>query len=147
MRVRLATIALAGALVVACAGAGVAPGTAQAKVVKPHQRAMSKEPAVIHLRQFRNKLRKIDHASRRKYRRILAKKRHVTSAAKDALEERDKERQHALKAYLRKPGRHHRGRTKRLSEDYYAYLRSLESHTVRQLVASISDEIDRLAYS
>ncbi|MGH2925518.1 MAG: hypothetical protein ACRDK1_06030 [Solirubrobacterales bacterium] len=147
MRTRLAMIALVGALFATCAAAGLGPGTAQAKVVKPHQRPISKEPAVIDLRHFRNKLRGIDHASHREYRRLLAKKRHVTSDARDALDERDKERQHALKAYLHKPGRHHRGRTKRRSEDYYAYLRSLESHTVRQLVASISDEIDRLAYS
>jgi hypothetical protein len=77
----------------------------------------------------------------------VAKKRHVTSEARDALESRDRHRKRALKKYLSHPGRKHRAQTKRQSEDYYAYLRSVESHQVRQIIAAISDQIDRLAYS
>ena len=56
-------------------------------------------------------------------------------------------RKRALRRYLAHPGRRHRAQTKRKSEDYFAYLRSVESHRVRQIIAAISDQIDRLAYS
>jgi hypothetical protein len=147
MRLRVTTIALVAALLAAGVGAGSAQAAPQSKVFNPRLQALGKDPAVVDLRHFLHTLRTIHHASNHRFHRLLAEKRHVTSEARDALEARDRKRQRALKAYLRHPGRHHRGRTERQSEDYYAYLRSVESHRVRQIVAAISDQIDRLAYS
>ncbi len=79
----------------------------------------------------------------------MAKKRHVTSEARDALESRDRTAKASfLKKYLAQAAAQAPGPDrKRQSRDYYAYLRSVESHRVRQIIAAISDQIDRLAYS
>jgi hypothetical protein len=142
-RRRLPTIAVVIALLACC----LVAGSAQAKVYRPHMHALGKDPAVIDLRHFLNKLRTVHHASRHRFHRFLAQKRHVTSEARDALEARDRRRKRALERYLAQKGRRHRARTYRQSRDYYAYLRSVESHKVRQIIAQISDQIDRLAYS
>jgi hypothetical protein len=147
MRPKLLTVALAAALLAGCLVAGTAHAAPQSKIYKPHQQPLGKDPAVVDLRHYLHKLRTIHHASRHRFHRLLAEKRHVTSEARDALESRDRTRERALKKYLAHPGRKHRARTKRQSEDYYAYLRSVESHQVRQIIAAISDQIDRLAYS
>ncbi len=147
MRRKLFTVALAAALLAGSLAAGSAQASPQAKVYKPHVRPLGKDPAVIDLRHFLHKLRTIHHASRHRFHRLVAKKRHVTSEARDALKSRDRRRKRALKKYLAHRGRRHRGQTKRQSKDYYAYLRSVESHHVRQIIAAISDQIDRLAYS
>jgi hypothetical protein len=145
MRLRLAVILLVAGLIVGLAS-GPGAAAAQARVVQPHLPALGKEPAVSKLRGFLRELRHRRHASDRAWRRLLAHKRHFTGAAKNTLEARDHRRKQFLKAYLK--GRHrHERRTAKDSKDYYAYLRSLESHLVRQIVARISDEMDRLIYS
>lgn len=146
MRTRVATIAFAAALAVA-----VAPGpvgaSAQPRVVEPQLPALGKEPAVAELRHFLHSLRARDHASRRVFRALVARKRQLSSAARDALEARDRKRKRYLKAYLAKDRRPQRKRIAEQSMAYYAYLRSVESHRVRQIVARISDQVDRLTYS
>jgi hypothetical protein len=77
----------------------------------------------------------------------MARKRHLSAAARDTLEARDRDRRSFLRSYLAKRGRRHRARIRKASLDYYAYLRSLEAHQVRQILAGVSDQIDRLAYS
>ena len=147
MRLRFATLAFAAAVVVALsAGAGAA--SAQPKVVvEPKLPALGKEPAVTELRRFLRSLRDRDHASKGAFRVLVRRKRRLSSAARSALEARDHRRRSFLKTYLAKSGRRHRGRVAARSSDYYAYLRSPESHQVRRFMARISDEIDRLAYS
>lgn len=147
MRPKLFAVTVAVALLAGCLAAGSAQAAPQAKVYKPHMKPLGKDPAVVDLRHYLHRLRTIHHASRHRFHRLLAKKRHVTSEARDALESRDRIRKRALKKYLAHAGRRHRAQTKRQSRDYFAYLRSVESHKVRQIIASISDQIDRLAYS
>jgi hypothetical protein len=139
----LALIALAAVSLAATAAGGAQPRG----VVQPNLRSLGKEPAVAHLRHFLHSLRKREHASRHAYRRLVERKQRFSSAARNVPEVRDGKRKHFLRTYLAKPGRHHRGRTRERSLAYYSFLLSFETHRVRQLVAGISDEIDRLAYS
>jgi hypothetical protein len=140
-------LALLGALA-AVALAGPAMSEAQPRgVVQPDLRALKKEPPVAKLRHFLHSLRARDHASRRAHRRLQARKQRFSAAARNVPMVRDRRRKRFLRAYLAKPGRHHRGRISKRSLDYYSFLLSLETLRVRQLVARISDEIDRLAYS
>jgi hypothetical protein len=116
-------------------------------VVEPHLPALGRQAAVSDLRHFLRSLKKREHASRRTFRALLSRKHRFSTAARKALEARDHRRKRFLRAYLAKKGRRHRGRVKETSRDYYSFLRSLENHRVRQLVARVSDEIDRLTYS
>jgi hypothetical protein len=115
--------------------------------VEPHLPKLAKDPAVVNLRRFLRSLHHRAHASRRAYRALLSRKHRFSSAARNVPAARDHRRKRFLKAYLAKTGRRHRGQIKETSRAYYLYLRSLETYRVRQLVAGISDEIDRLAYS
>src|SRR5689334_25436983 len=117
-RHRSPRVAVVIALLASCLVAGSAAGSAQAKVYTPHMHALGKDPAVIDLRHFLNKLRTVHHASRHRFHRFLAQKRHVTSEARDALEARDRRRKRALERYLAHKGRRHRARTYRQSRDY-----------------------------
>jgi hypothetical protein len=63
------------------------------------------------------------------------------------LEVRDRARAKYLNKYLAKKRPRHRKRIARTSRRYYSYVRSLEGYRVRQVLAEISDELDRLAYS
>jgi hypothetical protein len=146
MRLRSTTVAFV--ILVAASLLAGAPGAAQAKmVVEPKLPALGKEPAVAELRRFLHSLRARDRASSHAFRVLVRRKQRLGSAARDALKARDRRRKAFLQAYLSKKGRRHRGRIAARSLDYYAYLRSLESHRVRRLMARISDEVDRLAYS
>ncbi len=147
MRARCVAIGLIAAL---CAAWLATPATTPAQprfVVEPHLPKLGKEQAVIDLRHFLRSLRARKHASRRAYRALLSRKHRFSTAARDVPGTRDHRRKRFLKSYLAKKGRRHRGQIEETSRDYYSYLRSLETHRVRQLVARISDEIDRLAYS
>lgn len=147
MRARCAAIALIAAV---CAAALATPATTSALprfVVEPHLPALGKEHAVIDLRHFLRSLRARDHASRRAFRALLSRKHRFSTGAREVLETRDHRRKRFLKAHLAKKGQRHRGQIADQSRAYYSYLRSLETHRVRQLVARVSDEIDRLAYS
>jgi hypothetical protein len=147
MRLRFATFAFAAAVVVALS-AGAGEASAQPKtVVEPKLPALGKEPAVTELRRFLRSLRARDHASKGAFRRLVRGRHRLGSAARKALKARDHRRKSFLRKYLAKSGRRHRGRVAKRSSDYYAYLRSLESHQVRRFMVRISDEIDRLAYS
>jgi hypothetical protein len=146
IRHRLAALALVAAFAVALMGTSGAP-PAQARVVQPHLPALAKEPAVARLNHFLHVLRRRHHASPHVWRHLRVRKRHYSSAARDALEARDHERKSFLKAYLAKPGRRHPGRIERDSLDYYAFLRNNEAYDVRQILARISNQMDRLAYS
>ncbi len=133
-----------------CASSSATPTAASGQsrfVVEPHLPRLAKEPAVTDLRHFLRSLRRRDHASRRAYRALLSRKHRFNSAARGVPAARDHRRKRFLKRYLAKKGRRHRGQIEKTSLAYYSYLRSLETHRVRQLVARISDEIDRLAYS
>ncbi len=146
MRARLAIIVL-GAALASSLIAGPSAGAAPANVVQPHLPRLGKEPAVVHLRHFLRSLRHKAHVSRRRHHALVVRKRHLGSAARDTLEARDRARRSFLKSYLAKRGRRHRARIQKASVDYYAYLRNLESHQARKILAAISDQIDRLAYS
>jgi hypothetical protein len=147
MRLRLGVLALL------CALAAIslpAPATSEAQpkgVVEPKLRALKKEPAVRHLRHFLHALKSRDHASRRAHRRLEVRKQRFSSAARGVPRARDRKRRRSLRAYLKKPGRHHRGWISEQSLAYYSFLLSLETYKIRHIVARISDEIDRLAYS
>jgi hypothetical protein len=147
MRLRL------GALALLCALAAIslpAPAASEAQpkgVVEPKLRPLRKEPAVHDLRHFLHALKSRDHASRRAHRRLEARKQRFSSAARGVPRTRDRKRKRFLRVYLAKPGRHHRGWISEQSRAYYSFRLSLETYQVRQLVARISDEIDRLAYS
>ncbi len=147
MRARCTAI---GLLAVLAAATLASPATTWAQprmVVEPRLPPLGKEPAVKDLRHFLHSLRARNHASRHAFRALLSRKHRVSTAARDTLTTRDHRRTAFLKAYLAKDGRRHRARIARKSRAYYSYLRSLETHRVRQLVARVSDEIDRLAYS
>jgi hypothetical protein len=147
MRSRHAIIAL---IVVFAAALAAAPGATSARqhdVVQPHLRAFGKEPAVAHLRRFLDSLRGRDHVSGDGYRALVAKRRRLNSASSHTLETRDRARTRFLNRYLAKKRPRHRSRIARTSRRYYSYLRSLEGYRVRQVLAEISDELDRLAYS
>jgi hypothetical protein len=147
MRPRHAIVALAAALALALL---VTPGAAAASrgdVVEPHLPALGRTAAVKHLRHFLHSLRHRDHVSSHGLRKLVAKRQHLGAAAGRTLNVRDRERSHFLQHYLTKKRVRHRARIAKMSRQYYAYLRSLEGYRVRQSLAEISDELDRLAYS
>jgi hypothetical protein len=147
MRPRHAILALSAVLAVALLATAGATAARQPDVVQPHLRALGREPAFAHLRHFLHSLRARDHVSSDGYRALVAKRRRLNSAATHALEVRDRARTRFLKRYLAKRRPRHRSRIARTSTRYYSYLRSLEGYRVRQILAEISDELDRLAYS
>jgi hypothetical protein len=147
MRPRHAIVTLLAVLAAALVAAPGAALSRQPDVVQPHLPALRKEPAVSHLRRFLDSLRGRDHVSSDGYRALVAKRRRLNSAASRALEARDRARARYLKKYLKKKHPRHRNRIARTSTRYYSYLRSLEGYRVRQILAEISDELDRLAYS
>ncbi len=143
MRLRLsAALLMAGLAAVLLSGPGAASATPR-NVVQPHLPRLGKEPAIRDLMRFRHQLRARDYVSGRAVRKIRARKRQRTAAAQRTLEARDRKRRHHLKAYLAHHRRHHR-QIKKTSSDYYAFLRSKEWHRARQILAQISDQIDRL---
>jgi hypothetical protein len=147
MRSRHAIIALVAIVALASLANPGATVARQPNVVQPHLPALGKEPAVAHLKRFLRSLRARDHVSSDVYRALVAKRRRLNSAASHALEVRDRARTRFLKRYLAKKRPRHRSRIARTSTRYYSYLRSLEGYRVRQILAEISDELDRLAYS
>ena len=147
MRPRHAIVVVTAALVAALLTTQGAAIAEHPNVVQPHLPALSKTPAVAHLQRFLHSLRARDHVSSDGYRALVAKRRRLNSAATHALEVRDRARTRFLKRYLAKKRPRHRSRIARTSTRYYSYLRSLEGYRVRQILAEISDELDRLAYS
>jgi hypothetical protein len=147
MRTRHAIVALTAALALALSAA---PGTAAAgrhNVVQPHLRALGKTSSIKHMRHFLHSLRHRHHVSSHGLHKLVVRRRHLGGAANRTLNVRDRARADFLKHYLAKKRPRHKARVARTSRRYYAFLRSVEGYRVRQFLAEISDELDRLAYS